>query len=132
MIGVIAVQPEDADTWREKLAWHFAEFTKNPVLTAESLWSDIKASERQLWVVTDDEVKAVVLTRIAADDTKTCVVTHAAGYDRPSWQHLWTALEFWAKGIGCKRIEAVARPGWERILRQFEMKKTHVILERSL
>jgi hypothetical protein len=131
-LRVIAVQPEDAFTWRGRLKWHFGQFEKPGVIKADDLWQDIAEKERQMWIAADDDVKAVVLTRIAADESKTCVVTHAAGYDRMAGQHLWPLIGNWARSIGSTRIEAVARPGWERILGQYGMKKTHVILEGDL
>lgn len=129
---VIAVKHDETRHWIDRLDWHFREFEKNEVLSAPQLWADIREKQRQLFVVVDQEVKAVVLTRIADDEAQSCVVTHAAGYDRPSWQHLWRVLEGWAASIGCKRIEAITRPGWERILKDFQMKKTHVVLEKDL
>lgn len=132
MMKVVAVPAAEASDWRERLGWHFDEFTKNPSITKERLWADVETKERQLFVVEGEDIKVVVLTRIADDDLQSCVVTHAAGYDRASWQHLWQALENWAQSIGCKRIEAIARPGWERPLAAFGMKKTHVMLEKAL
>jgi predicted dehydrogenase len=29
-------------------------------------------------------------------------------------------------------MELIARPGWERVLKQFEYKKSHVLLEKPL
>lgn len=130
---IIPVQSVEAKHWKERLAWHFDEFTADGEFGPGELWADIETKQRQLWVVEDfGDVKAVVLTRIATDEKQTCDVTHAAGYDRVSWQRFWPHLEGWAKQIGCKRISAMARPGWERILRDYGMKKTHVLLERGL
>ena len=127
---IVAVPARDAMKWAKRLEWHLDEFTKGGDTTARRLLADVATKDRQLWVYDDGEIKAAVLTRIADDDLQTCVVTHAAGKDRQTWQHLWPALEHWAKEIGCKRIEAVARAGWERVLKPHGMKKTHVILER--
>ena len=127
----IAVQPDAVSDWQERLEWHFESFCRDGALDPATLWADVAQKERQLWVLEDaGEVQAVVLTRIAADRLKTCEVTHCAGQNRREWQHLFPALEHWAREIGCKRILAIVRPGWERILK--DMKKTHVTLERAL
>lgn len=121
---------EDIPRWRGALEWHFDSFTRDGSLHPDTLWSDVATKQRQLWVLEDDAgVQAAVLTRIADDLLQTCEVTHAAGRGRQQWQHLFPALEHWAREIGCKRITAIARPGWERVL---PLKKTHVILEARL
>lgn len=126
----IAVQPDEVDRWKLPLSWHFDSFCRDGSFLPADLWADVASKQRQLWLLeAKGEVQAAVLTRISTDRLKTCEVTHAAGQGRHQWQHLFPALEHWAKEIGCKRIMAVARPGWERIL---PLKKTHVILERVL
>lgn len=130
---VVPVQPNETEAWKQRLSWHFNEFDANGLFEPGELWGDVETMQRQLWVVEDNgDVKAAVLTRVSTDTQKTCDVTHAAGYDRASWQHLWPYLEAWARGIGCKRISAMARPGWERVLKNYGLEKTHVLLERSL
>ena len=125
----IAVDPNDTEDWKEPLSWHFDEFCKDGSIWPVDLWTDVESGLRQLWVLYDDGVKVAILTRTFSARIKICEVTHAVGEDRHMWQHLWQALEHWARGVGCKRIKATARPGWERIL---PLKKTHVVLEREL
>ena len=126
----VAVQPDDVERWKVPLSWHFSSFTADGSITSESLWADLAEMRRQLWVLEDDtRIFVAVLTSITEDQFKTCDVTHAAGVQRKKWQHLWPALEHWAREIGCKRIRAIARPGWERLL---PLKKTHVVLEGFL
>lgn len=126
----VAVQPDALDEWKEPLAWHFDSFCRDGSIPPQLLWDELAEMKRQLWVLVDDgDVKVAVLTTVTPDLLKTCDVTHAAGADRASWQHLWHALEHWGREIGCKRIRATARPGWEKIL---PLKKTHVVLERRL
>lgn len=123
------VKAADADKWREALAWHFESFCRDGSLRSDDLWADVKNKRRQLWVAMKGEPIAAVLTTVSDDLLQTLVVTHAAGKNMRDWLHLWQVIEDWAKQIGCKRIEAVARPGWERFL---DMKKTHVVLEKRL
>lgn len=124
---VIPVPANEARYWKRELAWNFERFCADGSIDPDELWDDIENMRRQLWVV---KGKAAVLTTVRPDKLKTCVVTHAAGRDMRGWVHLWEYLENWAREIGCERIEAVARPGWERVLK--DMRKTHVILEKRL
>ena len=41
-------------------------------------------------------------------------------------------LEKFALDNNCDKMELIARPGWERVLRNFRYKKSHVLLEKSL
>lgn len=129
MGGRIALEPVPpclTGHYRDELAPYFDSFCRNGSLDPETLWDDVENKRRQLWTVPG---MAAALTMVQDDNYQTCVITHCAGSDMKKWVHLFDEIEEWAKGIGCKRIEAVARPGWERIL---DMKKTHVILEKRL
>lgn len=117
--------------WRELLDWHLRSFCRGGQWEPEDLLRDVENKRRQLWVAeVDGEVGAAVLTTISDDRDQSCIITHAAGRNRKDWLHLLGFLEDWARSIGCKRLEAVARPGWERILK--DMTKTHVVLEKRL
>lgn len=130
-VVTIPVAAKDARRWRETLSWHLHSFCRDGSTTPDTLLDEVEAKQRQLWVgKRGDEVLVAVLTGVGPDLLQTFTVTHAAGKDREAWLHLWGTLEDWARSIGCKRIEARARPGWERILK--DMKKTHVILEKRL
>lgn len=128
----VPVQPEDAWMWRTQCEWHFRSFCRGGQWQPEDLWSDIVAMKRQMWIAEDDGVKAVVLTCVSDDRAQSCIVTHAAGEDRADWLHLWAVIEAWAKDIGCQRIEAVCRPGWEPDLKTLGLRKRHVVMEKRL
>lgn len=126
----VPVPATSVDEWLPKLGWHFESFCRDGALTPDGLVQDVRDKERQLWLAVEgDEVHAALLTSVAEDNYQTLVVTHCAGRGRRGWLHLFAFVEDWARGIGCKRIEAITRPGWERVL---GMKKTHVVLERML
>lgn len=130
-VVTVPVPAADAWEWRDKLDWHLQSFCRDGSTSPERLLAEVEEKQRQLWVgERDGEPMVAVLTTIGPDLLQTMQVTHAAGREREAWLHLWADLEEWAKSIGCKRIEAVARPGWERVLK--DMKKTHVILEKRL
>jgi hypothetical protein len=48
------------------------------------------------------------------------------------WVHVMDEIANWAKSEECTHVESWARPGWERVLKQYQFKKTHVLLERKL
>lgn len=129
----VPVPPEDLARWCDRLEWHFQSFCRDGSTTPGRLWAEISEKQRQLWVAADGEaVKAAVLTMVKDDLHQTFIVTHAAGEERGLWVRFWAYLEDFARGIGCKSIVAEARPGWERDLRRFGMKKTHIIMEKAL
>ncbi len=130
-VVTLPIPAAEAWDWRTRLSWHLDSFCKAGDTTPEQLLDEVERKERQLWVgVSKGRPVVAVLTTIGNDLLQTMQVTHAAGTERATWVHLWADLEKWAKSIGCKRIEAIARPGWERVLK--DMKKTHVILEKRL
>lgn len=124
--SIIPIPASDVDDWKDRLHWYFASFCRDGSLNPEDLWNDVANERRQLWYL---PAKAALLTTVQDDNYQTCVVTHCAGHQMNEWAHLFGYIEDWARGIGCQRIEAIARPGWERIL---DMKKTHVVLEKRL
>jgi hypothetical protein len=54
------------------------------------------------------------------------------GRQRLKWQHLISEIEDFAKENGCKMMELIARPGWQRVLKIFDYKRTHVVLEKQI
>jgi hypothetical protein len=90
----------------------------------------IRDRTRQLWIAFDGRVRAVVLTQVGDDRLKTVRITHVAGDGFEEWAHMRSIIKAWALEMGSRRLEAIARPGWERVAR--EMRKTHVVLEERL
>lgn len=128
----VAVQPHEVDLWSSRIGWHLESCCRGGDTTPERLIAEVKATERQMWLVVSDKVECLLLTNIGNDELKTCRVTHCAGTNFKAWLPLFSVVEGWARDLGCKRIEAVTRPGWERPLQQFKLKKTHVVLEKRL
>jgi hypothetical protein len=97
--------------------------------TASDFEAQIMARARQAWLIPGE---CLLLTQVSGDRLSTVTLTHCTGQGMAGWVAFFPMIESWAREIGAKRIEAVARPGWERVLRGFEMKKTHVVLEKRL
>lgn len=83
--------------------------------------------------VEDGDVVALVISRIETfpSGLKVLMVETATGENREAWQRLAIDhLEEFARGEGCDLMRLVARPGWERVFRDFS--KTHVLLDKHI
>ena len=100
----------------------------------------LKQQKFQLWIVWDKEKKTtkdkyygVVITEVVKRKLrKSCNIFVVTGKHRQKWQHLISVLEDFALEQECNNMELIARKGWERIMEQFNNKKTHVVLEKSI
>lgn len=130
---VNAISADIFDDWAERIAWHLNSFCDRSggSLTLDRLIEDIRNREYQCWVVMQGEaVEACALTFLQNDATKTCVISHCAGHNYEQWVgQLLATIRVWSHSLGSTKLEAVTRPGWEKVLRPFGMVKTHVILE---
>lgn len=86
----------------------------------------------QLWVIEHEgQIKALCTTEILIyPKLKSCQVNIVTGTGRNDWQYFKNEIEDWARKMGCKRIEALARKGWAKIYKDYEL--THVFLEKEL
>jgi hypothetical protein len=128
----IAVTADDLGQWLPEVWPFLAEICRPGYYEPADIVADLEARKRQLWLAHDGKVRAVVLTQVQADRLGTVRVAHVAGDGLAGWLHLWGVIEAWARDMGARRIEAVARPGFERALAPFGMKKTYVTLEKAL
>ena len=86
----------------------------------------------QCWVVIGDDIKACGLTQIKTDGCKTCEVIACAGEDADGWRHMIHLVGMWASEQGCGKLRLVARPGWEKVLRDDGFRRTHVMLDKEI
>ena len=100
----------------------------------------LKQEKFQLWIVWDknqkttlDKYYGVVVTEIVQRKLKrSCNIFIVTGRQRQKWQHLIKNLEDFASKNKCDQMELFARKGWEKIMEQFNYKKTHVVLEKQI
>ena len=110
-----------------------AEFTERGKYTVSDLIEEIEARDRQCWAVLHgQEVRAVALTQISGVRKRVCHVTHLTGDGLNEWKDAFLTIESWARSQGCVRIEALARPGYERVGKPYGLRKSHVLLEKDL
>ena len=99
-----------------------------------------KEGKFQIWVLWDKEQKkteqkyfgVVVTELIKRKFGKVCHIQIMTGRQRHKWQHLISEVENFAKEEGCKMMELIARPGWQKVLNLFDYKRTHVVLEKKI
>ena len=99
-----------------------------------------KQGKFQLWVLWDKKQKitankyfgVVVTELIKRKFGKVCHIYIMTGRQRHKWQHLISEVENFAKEEGCKMMELIARPGWQKVLNLFDYKRTHVVLEKKI
>ncbi len=96
----------------------------------------IASGNMQLWVIYEEEtdkVQGICITEIAVfPQRKICRFLCATGDSSEEWIDLISVIEEWAETMGCDGFQAECRPGWERLLRDFGYKKSHVILNKEL
>ena len=99
-----------------------------------------KQGKFQVWVIwdknqkkTNDKYFGVVVTEIIKrKHGKVCHVYIVTGRQMSKWQHLISRVEEFAKDEGCKMMELIARPGWQKVYNNHGYKRTHVVLEKQI
>ena len=107
---------------------------------SDFVYQTIQDGKFQLWIVWDkskktvqEQYNGVVVTEIVKRKLKqSCNIFIVTGKNRQQWQHLISVLEDFALKNECTNMELIARQGWEKIMEQFDYKKTHVVLEKTL
>ena len=107
---------------------------------AQFVYDTLKEDKMQLWVVWDkdkpttlEKYYGVVVTEIVKRKLiQSCNIFIVTGRHRQQWQHLISVLEDFAIENNCTNMELIARKGWEKIMEQFDYKKTHVVLEKQI
>ena len=107
---------------------------------SDFVFETLKQEKFQLWIVWDKAKKTtlekyygVVVTEVVQRKLrKSCNIFVVTGRHRQKWQHLISVLEDFALEQKCNNMELIARKGWERIMEQFNYKRTHVVLEKTI
>lgn len=102
--------------------------------TADDIYYRAEDGLFQVWVIMEEEIpKALCVTEVTQYPlSKELCIVIMTGEEMPMWVFMIETLENFARDIGCKRIKGYARPGWERVIKQYGYEKTHVILEKIL
>jgi len=76
----------------------------------------------QLWVIVEGrEITACGVTQILNyPRKKVCLMLLVSGRDFHKWSDKLDEIGKWASDIGCTSFEAFCRPGWKRVLKDWE------------
>jgi len=107
---------------------------------SDYVFETAKEDKFQVWVIwdkkekqTSDKYFGVVVTEIIKrKHGKVCHVYIVTGRQMSKWQHLISRVEEFAKNEGCKMMELIARPGWQKVYNNYGYKKTHIVLEKQI
>ena len=107
---------------------------------SDFVFETAKQGKFQVWVIWDkdqnktvDKYFGVVVTEIIQRKLgRVCHIYIATGRQKHKWQHLINEVEKFAKEEGCKMMELIARPGWQRVYNNYGYKRTHVVLEKQI
>lgn len=94
----------------------------------------IAERDMQLWAARNHEkILAVMLTEMRTyPQYNVARLIGINGGDMREWVGHMPQVERWAKIQGASVLEATAPAGWERVLKPYGFKKTHVVLEKPL
>jgi hypothetical protein len=90
--------------------------------------------DMQLWgAVGDEKIEAIAIGEIVNyPRIKIYRMLGVTGEGMNEWINHIHGIENWARAQGCQDFEAVARPGWEKMMKDKGWRKTHIILNYSL
>ena len=89
---------------------------------AKHILEFLKQGAMQLWMAIDENNKVICccVTEIREyPNFKVCDLRITTGEQFERWVGFMDNICKWAKRNGCKKMEVFARPGWERILKQY-------------
>lgn len=129
------VRPEDVNTyWNQiqQLVEDACQYNGGRYSSQDCL-EELLEGKKQLWLIFDGSIKAIVITVIIPfPQKKCCMIDICTGSGLSGWLELLVIIEQWAIENSCQHMFFVARPGFEKCLKAFGYVKTHVFLEKSL
>lgn len=94
---------------------------------------DLRAGKRLLWLAVDEEktIIAAMLTQLFEMTSGKMLKMQECGGERmQEWKHLRKRVEDYARAEGCTRVLIEGRPGWERVMPDYQ--RVAVVLEKCL
>lgn len=134
MVSLHAIPTEEIEYWWPKVVDQITSALERGFQKEkpEHIKRALLLQDAQLWVCLEEmQIKAVGVTTIMDHPCrKTCRLKIVTGEDRGGWEMNILLIQDWARSIGCKSMELIARPGWKRVLKDYEF--THAVLEKDL
>lgn len=94
---------------------------------------DLVKGRRLLWLAVDEDknILAAMLTQLfEMVSGKMCKMQECGGAQMHEWKHLRKRIEDYARAEGCTRVLIEGRPGWKRVMSDYE--QIAVVLEKRL
>ena len=133
---MLILEKHEIIDWWHKLESYFQTFIDrtNGRENKQILFNKIYQGERSVILVLEGEIVRAVLMVVVNDYelVRECRLIMCAGDKPQDWLHLLEDLKEFVKSIGCTKLVAECRPGWEKILEPVGLKKTHVYLEMDI
>jgi hypothetical protein len=134
-VNVFALSSEQIDNLWPLFGHHLERLERETQLVlAEAIRKDLKLAHKQLWGYQDGQViTGVAITEVYETPRGKCCEVHGAcGTEtaRGQIEQIMTAIEAWAREIGCTRVRFGGRHGWKRKLKGFA--QVGVILEKEI
>ena len=112
----VAVVPK---AWPLVVGWVTEALVKGKAdETPQEILERLLTGKQQLWLAWDEELgraRGICITELFDSARgKACNLALVAGRDFKGWQHLTEAVKAFARSMGCVRLEAAGRKGWER------------------
>lgn len=119
--------------------WDFYEGMINKVIrrvnggvSAEHVLTCLQQGNMQLW--RDSSRKGIGVTEIQTyPEFRTLLIFMVAGEDARAWLTSGQQqLDSFAQKSGCKYVEYIGRPGWERLLRDFGYTEKYIRMRKEV
>ena len=103
---------------------------KAPEVTVESVLTSIQKGDSQLWLITEEDVVAIVVTNLVTYPTTKRLLIHLLGGDgAEDWVHVISEIEEWSKSKGLDGVEIQGRKGWLKLLPDYSCDRVLMIKE---
>jgi hypothetical protein len=114
---------------RDKL---YAAVRRTDLSHSVDIARDVLHGDGVLWLACDgQEIEAAAVTLLTRTDRHlVCLITALGGSNMERWLPLLSQIEDWARAEGAALVRVMGRPGWARVLKEYEV--SNVVLERAL
>lgn len=105
---------------------------KDAEWTTDDVYEDIVNTRAQVWgAAIGNQILGIAVTKILVTaKAKYGLVWICAGEGIHEGISVYPIIESWFKEMGCKYIEIQGRPGWKKLMTDYELK--HVVLRKAL
>ena len=140
LVSILPIDPKDVERF-----WPLAEFMVTEALAFSGQWAEssfiydeLNKDTMQLWIMfgsdetEENKVFGICVGQIQEQPNyKQYEIIICTGKRRELWEDgIVEAITKFAKLNNCKKLNIMARPGWEKVSKKWGGKKKHVQLEK--